>query len=163
MKTLLIIRHAKSETSFTLNDFDRNLNERGRKDAPEMAARLLQKKIEIDLFISSPAKRAKRTAELFCEIFKKKEKKILLVPPLYHASIDAFYAAIQEVDDKHDTIAVFSHNPGITAFVNELVPAKKIDNLPTSGVYAVKIDTNNWKDFKDGKKEFLFFDYPKNN
>ena len=127
-----------------------------------MAERLLEKKVDIDIFISSPAKRAKRTAELFCETYKKKEKKIQFVPALYHASLDAFYAAIEEADDKHDTVAVFSHNPGITAFVNELVPAKKIDNLPTSGVYAVKIHTNHWKDLKEAQKEFMFFDYPKN-
>lgn len=162
MKTLLIIRHAKSETSFTLNDFDRNLNERGKKDAPEMAERLLEKKIDIDLFISSSAKRAKRTAELFCEAYKKKEKKIQFVPALYHASLEAFYSAIEEADDKHDTVAVFSHNPGITAFVNELVPGKTIDNLPTSGIYAVRINTTHWKDLKVAQKDFLFFDYPKN-
>ena len=62
MKTLYIIRHAKSSWGdFSLPDFERPLNERGKKDAPEMAKRLLDKKINIDAFVSSPAKRAKST------------------------------------------------------------------------------------------------------
>ena len=67
-KTLLIIRHAKSswDAAGTLTDFERPLNERGKKDAPEMAARLKKRNIKVDAFISSPAKRAKKTAELFC-------------------------------------------------------------------------------------------------
>jgi phosphohistidine phosphatase len=62
MKTLLIIRHAKSSWESNLTDFERPLNERGKKDAPIMAQRLLDRKISIDTFISSPAKRAKQTA-----------------------------------------------------------------------------------------------------
>ena len=66
-KTLLIIRHAKSSWDIgTLTDFERPLNERGKRDAPEMAARLKKRNIKIDAFVSSPAKRAKKTAELFC-------------------------------------------------------------------------------------------------
>ena len=66
MKTLFIIRHAKSSWDIaTLNDFDRSLNERGKKDAPIMAQRLLDKKITIDSFVSSPAKRAKKNCRIF--------------------------------------------------------------------------------------------------
>ena len=55
MKTLLIIRHAKSNWDATaLNDFERSLNERGKKDAPVMAQRLLDRKIDINTFVSSP-------------------------------------------------------------------------------------------------------------
>ena len=62
-KILLIIRHAKSSWELgTLNDFDRPLNDRGKKDAPMMAKRLLDKKIKIDAFVSSPAKRAKKNS-----------------------------------------------------------------------------------------------------
>ena len=159
MKTLLIIRHAKAESSFTLNDFERPLNERGKKDAPVMAQRLLDKKIIIDAFVSSPAKRAKKTAELFYEIYKAHDD-INLISALYHAPAEIFFDVIKEVDDKFDTIAVFAHNPGITYFVNQLT-AVRIDNMPTSAVFAVTINCNSWKDFAKAKKDFLFFDYPK--
>ena len=65
-KILLLVRHAKSSWEIgTLSDFERSLNERGKKDAPMMAKRLIDKKIKIDAFVASPAKRAKKTAELF--------------------------------------------------------------------------------------------------
>lgn len=162
MKTLLIIRHAKAESAFTLNDFERPLNERGKKDAPAMAKRLLDKKITIDAFISSPAKRAKKTAELFCETLVGKEEDVILVSALYHAPPSVFYEVIKNTSDDFNTIAIFAHNPGISDFVNELTKAVQIDNMPTCAVFAVQTDIGQWKDFAKAKKEFLFFDYPKN-
>ncbi len=162
MKTLILIRHAKSSWDDpTLPDFDRPLNDRGKKDAPKMAKRLADKKINIDAFISSPAKRAKKTAELFIKEFDRDENEIILFPSLYHADVNDFYEAISVVDDKFKSIAVFSHNPGITSFANKLVEKAQLDNMPTSSVFAVKADIKNWSEFKDAKKEFLFFDFPK--
>jgi phosphohistidine phosphatase len=162
LKTLILVRHAKSSWDDpTLPDFDRPLNDRGKKDAPKMAKRLADKKINIDAFISSPAKRAKKTAELFIKEFDRDENEIILFPSLYHADVNDFYEAISVVDDKFKSIAVFSHNPGITSFANKLVEKAQLDNMPTSSVFAVKADIKNWSDFKDAKKEFWFFDYPK--
>jgi phosphohistidine phosphatase len=161
MKQLLIIRHAKSSWDFsTLNDFDRPLNARGHHDTPMMAKRVFDKKIIIDAFISSTAKRALNTAEYFAEAYGFNKNDIIKKPELYHASADEFYKVIKNLDDQFNSIAIFSHNPGITDFVNELTKTK-IDNIPTCGVFAVKADINSWNDFAEAKKEFLFFDYPK--
>lgn len=164
MKTLILIRHSKSSwNNIGLQDFERSLNERGKHDAPVMAKRLHDRKIDIDLFISSPAKRAKKTAEIFMHEFGAKEKKLLTVQSLYEASIDNFYDAVQKIlKDKNNTVAIFAHNPGITDFINSL-ECFPVPDMPTSGVFALKIKTNSWKEFKDADKEFLFFDYPKNN
>jgi phosphohistidine phosphatase len=162
MKSLLIIRHAKSSWDpAILNDFDRTLNDRGKKDAPQMAKRLIEKKLKIDLFISSPAKRAKRTAELFIKEFKRNENEILFIPGLYHAPVAVFIDVITGLEDTFNNVAIFSHNPGITAFVNTLTSVQ-LDNMPTCGVFGITVDTNNWKEFINSKKESLFFDYPKN-
>jgi phosphohistidine phosphatase len=162
LKTLILVRHAKSSwDNPTLPDFDRPLNERGKKEAPKMAKRLADKNIDIEGFISSPAKRAKKTAELFIKEFDKDENEIILFPSLYHADVNDFYEAISLVNDKFKCIAVFSHNPGITSFANKLILKAQLDNMPTSSVFAVKADIKNWSDFKDAKKEFWFFDYPK--
>ncbi len=162
-KTLLLIRHAKSSWDIsTLNDFERSLNERGKKDAPAMAKRLIHKKISIDAFVSSPAKRAKKTAELFCQEYKKKEKEIIFITKLYHASPDTFFEVIAELDNSFNTVAIFSHNMGITEFVNLLVKDVRIDNMPTCGIFAVRMNAKKWIDFKTAKRDFLFFDYPKN-
>jgi phosphohistidine phosphatase len=162
LKTLLIIRHAKSDQSFFGNDFERPLNERGKNDAPEMAKRVLDRNIAIDSFVASPAKRAKKTAELFCETYKQKIDNINFISALYHAPAREFYEVIKTLADSLNTIAIFAHNPGISYFVNELVENVRVDNMPTCAIFAVQIDISQWKDFAKAKKEFLFFDYPKN-
>lgn len=161
MKTLLLIRHAKSDWADpSLADFDRPLNERGKRDAPVMAQRLLDRKTRIDGILSSPAKRAAKTAKVFAEAFGIKKDKVLFVEELYMAGPEAFYDTIEKAPDKHDTLAVFSHNPGITEFANELTDAR-IDNIPTCGVFAIRVHTKKWEGFREAGKEFLFFDYPK--
>lgn len=163
MKQLLVIRHAKSSWDYSvLNDFDRPLNERGHHDAMMMATRLLERKIKIDAFISSPANRAFTTATYFAEVFGEKENTIIKVPELYHAAADVFYKVISKTDNAFNTIAIFSHNPGITDFVNELTN-RQLDSMPTCAVFAVKANINHWKLFASSKKEFLFFDFPKHN
>jgi phosphohistidine phosphatase len=162
VKTLLIIRHAKSDQSFFGNDFERPLNERGKKDAPEMAKRLMERNIDIDAFVASPAKRAKKTAELFCETYKQKTEDILFISALYHAPAREFYEVIKTLNDKLGTIAIFAHNPGISYFVNELVNDVRVDNMPTCAIFAVQMSIDHWKDFAKAKKELLLFDYPKN-
>ncbi|MEJ7625544.1 MAG: histidine phosphatase family protein [Ferruginibacter sp.] len=162
MKSLYLVRHAKSSWSdFELSDFDRPLNERGKSDAPEMAKRLLKKNIKIDTFVSSPAKRAKKTAILFCEQYEFSENKIIYVDSLYHASDNVFYEVIGGLQNKLNDVALFSHNPGITDFVNSLCKGIRIDNVPTCGVFGITLAINNWKDFREAEKKFVFFDYPK--
>lgn len=162
MKTLLLVRHAKSSwDDFSIKDFDRPLNERGKSDAPMMAQRLLDKKIKIDAFIASPAKRARKTAELFAKQFKESKDGIIFVDALYLASPSAFSQVISKTDNQFDTIAVFSHNEGITAFANTLTNTKT-DNITTCGIFAVRIKTKQWSDFAKAEKQFWFFDYPKN-
>jgi len=160
-KILLLVRHAKSSwDDASLSDFERPLNERGKKDAPEMAKKLNNKKIKIDAFVSSPAKRARQTCKFFTKEFDPKKKNIVREPKLYEADEQSFYEVIEGFKNKWDSVAVFSHNPGITSFANSLT-ADGVDDMPTCSVFAVKVDTDTWKEFRNAKKEFLFFDYPK--
>jgi phosphohistidine phosphatase len=161
MKCLILVRHAKSDWGNpSLDDFDRPLSERGKTDAPAMARRLLDKKMKIDLFVSSPAKRAARTAKAFAEEFNAKKKRLIFRQELYLPSSSDFEKVIAEINNKFETVAVFSHNNGITDFANRLTDTS-IDNIPTCGVFAVKADCRDWKAFSGAKKEFWFFDYPK--
>ena len=162
MKTLIIIRHAKSSwDNIGQHDRERPLNERGKADAPEMAQRLKEKDLDVDLFVSSPAKRAKRTARYFAEAFGQDKDDVVLVEPLYGADVATFYHIVGNLEDKYDTIAVFSHNPGITEFVNTLTGVH-VDNMPTCALFAVQAEAESWRYFKESEKKFLFFDYPKN-
>jgi phosphohistidine phosphatase len=161
MKTLLIIRHAKSSwLSDAENDFDRPLNERGKKEAPEMAKRLHKRIPDIACLISSPARRARKTAKYFAQEFGLTENDIRLVPELYYATTEAFFDVVSSINNFNQLAAIFSHNPGITEFVN-LLTNNRIDNMPTSGIFAIRISIENWNDFRKGVKEFFFFDYPK--
>ena len=161
MKTLLLIRHAKSSwDNIAISDFDRPLNDRGKKDAPMMARRLSAKKIKIDSFISSPAKRAKRTAILFAKEFGVNENDIVFKTELYAAPKEIFYEVIEKLNNQSDHVAIFSHNPGITEFANSLTNVRA-DDMPTCSIFAIKTDAKKWNQFRTSNKEFWFFDYPK--
>ena len=161
MKTLLIVRHAKSSwDNAGINDIDRPLNDRGRRDAPVMAGRLIKAGVRIELFVSSPAKRARHTAEHFLREFGRKEKELVIVQQLYHAQIQDFKDVIAGLDDKYHSVALFSHNPGITSFANVLSTVR-LDNMPTCGIFAVTGQADSWKDLLTTGTTFWFFDYPK--
>lgn len=161
-KTLLIIRHAKSSWDIgTLNDFERPLNERGKRDATVMAKKLKDRNILIDAFVASPAKRAKKTAEFFIEEYGRNKEDIIFVSKLYHAPAEIFFEVAENLLEHFNTVAIFSHNPGITEFVNMLTEDVRLDNMPTCGIFTIKYRSN-WKNIRKAKKEFVFFDYPKN-
>ncbi len=160
MKTLILVRHAKSSHSFGVSsDFDRPLNDRGFREASEMGKKLFKKNTRIDQFVSSPALRAKTTAELFAAEYDRKLKEILFVPSLYHADPDGFYEVVSKLDDAYDHVALFSHNPGITDFAGTLTSAH-ISHMPTSSVFAVTAPVDSWIDFPSAEKSFLFFYKP---
>lgn len=162
MKTLLVIRHAKSGWDNTAHtDFERTLTDSGISDAGLMATRLIERGIKIDSFVSSPAKRAQQTATIFMNAYKANEKKLLLLPSLYEASVKHFYDAIAALDDANNIVALFAHNLGVTDFVNS-TGCSLVYNMPACAVIGLAIKANHWKEFENAKKEFLFFDYPQN-
>jgi phosphohistidine phosphatase len=162
MKTLILIRHAKSSWAEAgVSDADRPLNERGKKDAPEMAERLKEKGLEIGLFLSSTAKRARKTARYFAAAFGKDKEEIQLDERLYLAEPENFKEVLSNLDDSVQSLAIFAHNPGITVFASSLTNVR-IDDMPTCAMFGVQADTDSWKEFALAEKRFLFFDYPKN-
>ena len=163
MKSVLFIRHAKSSwDNASVSDFDRSLNERGKKDAPEMARHLISRKVPLDSFISSPAKRARKTAEFFIKAYELPESALVLKAELYLPSTDVFYKVIENAEDQFHHLAICSHNPAITNFVNLLTSEIRVDNIPTCGIFAIQTDIKRWLDFRKASKRFWFFDYPKN-
>lgn len=163
MKTLLLIRHAKSSWANPhQSDFERPLNERGLHDAPLMAGRLQKHKLRPDLFISSTAIRARQTASLMAlEWEQKQQPPIAWAEKLYLASPEVIEETLCEMNNQYNCVALVAHNPGITDYANRLTQVR-IDNMPTCSVFAVLIHANSWKDIATAKKEFLLFDYPKN-
>ncbi|MFC4263064.1 SixA phosphatase family protein [Ferruginibacter yonginensis] len=162
MKKIIIVRHAKSSWLLTnASDFDRPLNERGKNDAPLMAAKLQAAQIHVDALITSTALRAKTTCEIFASTLGIAAEQIQYKDVLYHAPAEVFFEVINGLDDTYGTVAIFAHNPGITEFVNSLCNDVFVDNMPTCGMFAVAADITSWSAFENATKKLLFFKYPK--
>lgn len=162
MKTLVIIRHAKSSwDNPTLPDFERPLNKRGLRDAPRMARRLKEKEINPDLLLSSPAKRALATCQYFSETIQCPPSSIKTNAELYHASEETILKVVKSQQDKVDVIFLFGHNPGLTDFLNK-ISNEYIKNIPTCGIAGVTFDAKHWKEINWGSGKLILFDFPKN-
>jgi phosphohistidine phosphatase len=160
MKTVYVVRHSKAEQNFIGSDFERKLTEKGIANSNLIAVRFFEKVKSIDVFISSPAVRAKTTAEIFGDFFDKNKTDIIYKPELYLAPEFVYYNILTTLEDTIKTVVLFAHNPGITDFVNSL-GIVQLENMPTTGIFGCTIDGNDWKDFALAKKTFVLFDYPK--
>ena len=161
MKTLTLIRHAKSSwDDMGLSDAQRPLNRRGERDAPKMGERLASRGFRPDLMISSPAVRAWTTAGIIASKIDYPRDAIQREPSLYLASPDDILDVIAAQDDKLGHLVLFGHNPGFTMMANLLVPGIT-NNVPTTGIVSVNIDTSTWALYARPTAELDFFDYPK--
>lgn len=161
MKTLILIRHAKSSWADPeQSDFDRPLNERGRRDAPVMAQRLLEKNYKIDKVLYSSSERTTETMQIFRKVLGIDIKNCIPLHELYHAPLFQLKETVSQINNHCDTVILIGHNPGITEFANMLTNVRT-DNMPTCAIFAVQSDIEDWSEFEKGKKDFLFFDYPK--
>lgn len=143
-----------------LKDEDRPLNERGQRDAPRMAKRLKEKNVVPDLMITSPATRTVSTCRIIGQILNYPEENIIAVPELYHASEEDILYVVQTLNDKHDEVFIFGHNPGLTEFSNRLMN-ENIANVPTCGVVACQLNIDHWRNTGWDTGKILFFDFPK--
>lgn len=160
MKTIVLVRHAQSGwMSATGDDFDRTLDSRGHRDAPTMARRLARHGVVPEIFLSSPALRAKSTAIYFLKEFRINESALQLMADLYEPSIADFYTAIATIPAQFQTGILFSHNPGITEFIHDL-NFSAILTMPSGGMVAFHLMSDDWKDIHVAEKQFLFFESP---
>ena len=163
MKKLFIVRHAKSSwDSLELDDYDRPLNKRGKKNAPEMGMRLAKRLVKPDMIITSSAKRAAATARRIAEEISFPVKNINKESQFYHGSVGDMISIMQGVSSDVNTLMVFGHNPTLTDLTNYL-SGSDIYNIPTCGVAEMEFDVSSWD--KIGKKSasLISFDYPKKN
>lgn len=161
MKRLYLVRHAKSSWKDPeLDDFDRPLNKRGKRDAPFMGQRLSEANVRPDLIISSPAKRAAKTAKIIAAQIAYPLKKIQWIESLYAAGTLILLQILREIDDSAEQAMLVGHNPGLTLLA-ELLTSEAVDNIPTSGVFALDLDLGSWTQAGEGNGIPVFFDYPK--
>lgn len=161
MKQLLLIRHGKSEWGNAhLADFDRPLNPRGHRDAPDMALRVLQKTFVPQLIVSSPALRAITTAKHFEQVWYKSADVIKQNENIYEAAITDLLEVVNNLSNDYQRVALFGHNPEFTDFANYLSNAN-IYNIPTCGVVLIEFPIDDWKEIGNGTGTLVDFDYPK--
>lgn len=162
MKTLILVRHAKSSwNDSSLSDIYRPLNNRGKRDAPFMAKVLVETGIKVDRFISSPANRALTTARHFAAAYGFHEENDIQIEDLiYHESIRSIMKLISDLDDDYKTVALFGHNPDFTSLAS-MYSNENFSNVPTCGVVCIDFDVDSWTDTGESLGNLRFFKYPK--
>ncbi|MCO5237233.1 MAG: histidine phosphatase family protein [Chitinophagaceae bacterium] len=161
MRTVLFVRHAQSGWDGASGDYERTLDEKGKQEALEMAKRLADNDIPLDALFSSPARRAQKTAGFFVRAYELPPNALQTKAELYQPTDEIFFNVIQAVNDECHHPAIFSHNPGITHFVNLLCDNIAINYMPTCAVFAIKTDILHWRDFPSAPKQFWFFESPR--
>ena len=161
MKHLYLIRHAKSSWDHPhLEDMKRPLSNRGKQDAPFMGNRLREMGVQPDLIISSPAKRAYKTARKIAKQVSFPRKKIIINDQIYLNGSQALFNLVKGLDEQFKTVFLVGHNPDITSLAY-LLTHHRVDNIPTCGIFYVSFDVIFWHDITEGSGAFQFFDYPK--
>jgi phosphohistidine phosphatase len=147
MKTLLILRHAKSSwDNANLTDHQRPLNDRGKTDAPRMGRVLRDHDLTPDLIIASSAERALATAELValaCDY----ENDIKVTRHLYLAGPEDYLEVLQRVDNRYQRVMVVGHNPGMEELVEELTGQSV--TMPTAALAHVTFALDDWRALTD--------------
>jgi phosphohistidine phosphatase len=161
MKTLYLMRHAKSSWSFDdLSDKERPLNGRGRTDAPAMGEALAKRNIHIDLMVSSPAVRAMSTAALVAGVLKYPHERIQVIEKIYQADVGDLLRVMHELPNEANSVLLVGHNNTITDFANLLSPSK-LPELPTAAIVCLRFNTNHWAHADRNNAEYYFYDHPR--
>ena len=160
MKTLFLIRHAKSCWNHPdLKDIDRPLNERGLANAPSMAQRAKTQWTTPGLVLSSPARRAKDTANLMKPLWFPNQD-IVIEKTLYEGSPSEVLDLISFTDDVFESVALFFHNPTIT-FLNHMLTGSAAFEFPTCGMSNLQFEGKSWGGLEVSTCSQIDFDYPK--
>ncbi len=161
MKTLYIVRHAKSSWDERgVSDHDRKLNARGLRDAPLMGEVFNDKSYHPDVVFSSSANRAFTTAKLIADKIGYGADNIVVTKDIYDATTSDLVNLINTFDDKYESAMLFGHNPGFTVLAN-LLTDKYIDNMPTCAAAVIELNIDSWKEVESDCGKLFAFEYPK--
>jgi phosphohistidine phosphatase len=161
MKEILLVRHAKSSWDHPeLRDFDRSLNNRGRKDLPIMANLLKKVQFMPEAVFSSPALRTRITARTVCEVIGFADDKIQWEQEIYASSVSYLLKMIRSIPNEINKIVIFGHNPEFTELVNYLNKIR-IENVPTTGMILLQTEKEKWVQIEKNCAKISFFLFPK--
>jgi phosphohistidine phosphatase len=161
MRTLLLVRHAKSSWDDpALADKLRPLNDRGLHDAPQMGKRLAKQGIAPDLILSSPAERALKTAQLIAEKVGYSPADIAIDDRLYDTTSGVLLSVIQGLDAKVHSAMLVGHNPMMLELVERLTSGQ-VNSMPTCSVVELTYDAESWSTIGTAKPTDITVDAPK--
>jgi phosphohistidine phosphatase len=147
MKTLLLLRHAKSSWKYTdLADHDRPLKKRGEQAATLMGELIRRHNLTPQRILSSTAKRALNTAELVAEACHY-EGRIIATRALYGAEPDDFVEVLRKLDNADDLVMIVGHNPDLEMFLENLTGA--MESLPTAALAQVTLPIDSWEELEE--------------
>jgi len=159
MKKLFIIRHAKSSwKEENLDDFDRPLKKRGKKNASYMGEMLKEKHILPDIILSSPAIRAKTTADIIAKKVNY-SKDILFNKNIYESNEATLHNLLREFNNKNKIAFLVAHNPELNMLADYYVGFN--ENIPTCGIIEIEFDCKKWQDITPFNAKLISFEYPK--
>lgn len=142
MKTLLLMRHAKSSwKEKNIPDHERPLNKRGRRDAPRMGHLLQERELTPQLILSSSALRSRQTAELVAETAEYAAE-VLYLDELYMAEPEGYIAALRKLPDTVERVLLIGHNPGLETLLQML--SNRIESLPTAVLADISLPIEEW-------------------
>lgn len=156
MKTLVLIRHAKSLWDGDNSDINRPLSNRGINDANLLSNEFKKHNFIPDAVYSSAANRALTTCNIFLKTLEISENRLTIFNQLYDFEGQQVLGFIKHLDDYLDKVMIFGHNYALTA-VSNLLGNIYIDNLPTCGLVMINFDTNSWKNIDKGHHLLTIF------
>ena len=152
MKTLLMMRHAKSSwKSGVETDHERPLNKRGRRDAPVMAQLLCGNDLVPQMIVSSDSKRTCETLELMQPVFEKfdSEPAVEIDESFYHAPASEWLEKLVELSDEYSSVMFLGHNPGAEELVMHFT--REHHSMPTAAIACFEFEQENWADCEEGR------------
>jgi phosphohistidine phosphatase len=169
VKKLTLLRHAKSGwDDLVARDFDRPLNAKGKRAAQRIGQYLRDRRIDFDHVVASPAIRVVETIEQVAEgaaevINPSWDKR------LYLASAVSLLDVIQEADDRHESLLLVGHNPGLEDLVLMLVPDAPGDRardqveekFPTASIAEITFPVDSWEDVRPNSGNLSSFVRPR--
>ncbi len=156
MKQVVIVRHAKAVPYGYENDFERDLTDRGENDADKLGKELKSRGVLADVIISSPAKRALKTARIFAENLGFNIDWIQEKMDIYDGlTTSEFLQLIHELPESAETAFFFGHNPGFHYFVSNLLK-NFIGDMPTCSTVVISFEVDSWQKVEARKGEMDF-------
>lgn len=143
-----------------MDDFERPLNKRGRKNAPFMGEILKKLKVAPDLVLSSPANRAAMTARIITASIKYPLENIRYSEAIYEFSENALIHVVKQIEDSVNRAMVVGHNPALNGLAN-YIGDPPISNIPTCGIFCAELDISAWANISEHCAKLKFFEFPK--